>query len=230
MKPEYQLVVAWILFGGTHILGSWVPLRKKLIGALGLQGFKGLYSVVALATFVPLVWIAWHNRHEGAIVYDPPSWTRHLTELLMLPAIFLIVMTYATPSPATTLSEISGKSPSSARGIHRITRHPMNMGCLLFGVAHMISNPTVGDWIFWGGFVVFGIAAAVHQDRRLLATGTDAFRSFHAETSLVPFTAVFSGKQKVSIREFRWWAVLIALALYAALRLGHPHMIGGFGS
>ena len=39
--------------------------------ALDPKNADAVYSLVALATFTPLVWVAWHDRHEGAVLFDP---------------------------------------------------------------------------------------------------------------------------------------------------------------
>ena len=92
----------------------------------------------------------------------------------------------------------------------------------------MLVNPTIGDQIFWGGFVVYSWLSAVHQDRRSLASGPEAFAEFHDETSLIPFAAVLRGRQKLAPGEIRWWVVLLAAVLTALLRFFHPTWIGGF--
>lgn len=228
MSIELQLLTWWLLFGGTHILLSSVPLRARLIPALGLRGFKAVYSLAALATFIPLVVTAWNNRHEGALLYDPPSWTVHVTETVMLLSVLLLALSVATPSPATTVMEMTGRARSQPRGVLRVTRHPNNTGFILFGLAHMISNPTVGDWTFWGGFVIFGVASALHQDRRSLATGPAGFDGFVRQTSFLPFAAILAGRQRLVLRELSRAAMLVGVVFWMALRLLHPHLIGGF--
>jgi len=228
MSIELQLLILWVLFGGTHILGSTVPIRERLIASLGLVGFKVLYSLVSLATFVPLVWVFWGNRHEGEVLFDPSPANPHITETLMLFSFVFLARAHATPNPATSLAELSGRFASHPRGIHRITRQPLNTGFGLFGLAHMISNPTVGDWVFWGGWVVYAVLSAIHQDRRLLATGPPEFKSFYAETSFVPFAAVLQGRQKIAFREISWGAVGLAIAAMVLVRWLHPMLIGGF--
>jgi uncharacterized membrane protein len=226
MTIELQLALGWLLFGGTHILLSTMPVRTRLIAKLGMGGFKGLYSLVALATFIALVVLFVGNRHAGTLLFVPRAWTRHLTELLMLPALLCIVLGPRTPQPATTASDFSGKRPSSPTGILRITRHPLNVGFILLGLAHMISNTTVGDWVFWGGFVVFGVLSAAHQDRRSLAAGPPEFKSFHAKTSAIPFMAILSRRQHLSLRELGWPSVVISIVLLVIIRMLHPSLIG----
>jgi uncharacterized membrane protein len=228
MNVETQLLVGWLLFGGTHVLGSSRPVRTRLIDRLGLLGFKAVYSIVALATFVPLVWVFWHNRHEGRFLFVPGPVNTHVSEALMLFSLLFLVLAFATPNPSTTVAELSGRFVSAARGVHKVTRHPMNTAFALFGAAHMVSNPSVGDWIFWGGWVVYSVISALHQDRRMLATGPEAYRSFHAGTSLIPFAAILSGRQKLALRDVSWAGVVVAVALFGVLRWLHPVLIGGF--
>ena len=73
----------------------------------------------------------------------------------------VLVQGLTTQSPLTTEAEMSGHFPARARGIQRITRHPGNFGFGLMALAHMLSNPYVGDWIFFGGFVVYGILSSM---------------------------------------------------------------------
>lgn len=228
MAIELQLAAWWVAFGGTHVLLSSVPLRTRLIRGLGLAGFKALYSVVALATFVPLVVTAWNNRHEGALIYDPPAWTVHVTETMMLLALLLLTGAAASPSPVSTVMEMSGRARMEPRGILRVTRHPNNTGFVVFGLAHMVSNPTVGDWVFWGGLVIFGVVSAIHQDRRSLAAGPAGFADFYRATSILPFGAVLAGRQRLALGELSRVAALVGVGLWVALRLLHPLLIGGF--
>jgi len=226
MDVELRLALGWLLFGGTHILLSSTPVRTRLIAKLGMARFKGLYSLIALATFTALVVLFVGNRHAGSIIFVPPAWISHLTELLMVPALLFIVLGPGTPHPATTASDLGGVRPTAPRGVQRITRHPLNTGFILLGLAHMISNSSLGDWVFWGGFVVYGIISAIHQDRRTLASGPPEFKPFHAQTSAIPFMAILSGRQQLVWRELRWLSVLITIVLLVIIRMLHPSMLG----
>jgi len=226
MDVELRLALGWLLFGGTHILLSSTPVRTRLIAKLGMARFKGLYSLVALATFIALVVLFANNRHAGSLLFVPPAWMSHLTELLMVPSLLFIVLGARTPQPATTASDFGGARPTSPSGVLRITRHPLNTGVILLGLAHMLSNGAAGDWIFWGGFVVYGIISAIHQDRRTLTSGPPEFKPFHAQSSAIPFTAILSGRQQLVLRELRWQSVLISLVLLVIIRLLHPSPLG----
>lgn len=228
MGAEAEILIWWILFGGTHVGGSSVPARSFLIARLGLRGFKGLYSLVAFATLIPLCFVYAHNKHAGALLFVPPAAFRQLAEALMLLALVFLAQAYASPNPMTTGAEMEGKFTSSARGIHRVTRHPLNFAFALFGVAHMLVNPHAGDWIFFGGFVVYAIVSALHQDRRTRAMGPDAVRKFQDETSLVPFAAILSGRQRFAAGELSVAGGLVSIGLFVLLRVYHGKLFGGF--
>lgn len=228
MKGETAIFFWWLMFGGSHIIGSSVAVRNFFISRIRTLGFKIIYSLVALATFVPLCYVYFNNLHAGYHFYNPGYLVKLLVHFIMLAAIIVLLQALVTPNPMTTLAELSGKKVSSAQGIQRITRHPQNFAFGLFGLAHLLANPYVGDWIFFGGFIVYGILSSMHQDRRMLATGTDAVKQFLADTSAVPFAAILAGKQKFAAGEYYPPALAAAVVLFILLRLLHPMLIGGF--
>jgi len=228
MTPEQSILFWWVMFGVTHVVGSSVPVRRVLIGKVGLKGFKGLYTLVSFATFVPLVYVFFTNRGAGEMLFQPAPWFRYVTEALMVLAFIAFAQAAAMPNPMTTLADLSGQYPSSPRGIQRVTRHPSGLAFTLFAAAHMLSNPYVGDWIFFGGFVVFVAISTLHQDRRTLASGHGEINQFQAETSAIPFLAILSGKQRLALREYSIGAVVIAVVLAAVLWYFHPTIFGGY--
>jgi len=219
----------WALFAGTHVLGSSLPVRSRLVGAMGLAPFKGLYSLVALGTFVPLCLVYFDNKHSGAYLFSPFDGSRHVTETLMLLALFVLIQGLISGSPLTTVSELTGRTPP-VRGIQRVTRHPMNLAFGLFGLAHCLVNPFSGDWAFFGGFVVYALLSSLHQDRRTLAAGSEPARRFVRETSYLPFVAVLAGRQRLAAREFSLAGLGAALAAWALLRFFHGDIFGGFAT
>jgi uncharacterized membrane protein len=228
MTTEVKILLWWLAFGGTHILGSSRLVRDRLIRALGMQAFKGLYSLGALATFVPLVLVYFGDRHAGAMLFDPPEGLMHLTELLMILALIILGQGLAAPGPMTTTADMSGRYDQGVRGILRVTRHPQNVAFALFGLAHCLVNPTVGDWLFFGGFTVFAVVSSVHQDARSRASGPEAVRRFQDETSSFPFLAIIQGKQRFVWSELSWIALALSLVMAVLLRLYHGRLFGGF--
>jgi uncharacterized membrane protein len=223
-----SILLGWALFGGTHLAGSSAPVRDRLVRALTLPGFKGLYSLAALATFGLLCFVYAVNKHAGTLLFAPPAFVRHVSETLMLLALVVLGQGLATPGAAQTLVELSGRPAGEPRGIQRLTRHPQALAFSLFGLAHCLSNPFSADWIFFGSFVPFSIAGSAHQDSRLRRSGSEAARGFLERTSAWPLAAILSGRQSWALREYRPLALAASLALFVTLRLAHPRVFGGF--
>lgn len=230
VTAEVHILIWWLLFGGTHIVGSMTPVRTFFIDKLGLKGFKGLYSLVSFATFVPLCYVYFTNQHAGRLLFAPPGNMYLVTELFMILGFVVLVQGLTTPSPLTTEAEMSGKYPERARGIQRITRHPGNFGFAIIGFGHMLSNAYVGDWIFFGGFVVYGVLSAIHQDKRTLASGLEEVVRYQDETSAVPFAAILKGKQRLGLDEYNLVPLIISLAICGAIWYFHASIFGGYGT
>lgn len=230
MKAEVMILFWWLMFGGSHMFCSSNPVRTFLIKRIGTWGFKAIYSLVALGTFIPLCYVYFTHRHAGYLLYAPGYSLKLLAQFIMLGAIIVLLQGFVTASPMTTMTELTGRVVRSGHGIQRITRHPQNFAFGLFGLAHLLVNPYAGDWIFFGGFVIYGIASAMHQDRRMLATGPAQVKQFIADTSAVPFGAIISGKQQLAPGEYYPPSLAAAIVLFILLRLWHPMLFGGFGN
>jgi len=230
MKNEAMILFWWLMFGGSHVIGSSIPVRTFFISRIGNLGFKIIYSLVAFATFIPLFYVYFNHRHAGYLLYTPGYFINLLAQFLMLGAIIVLLQGLVTINPMTTVAELTGRASRSGHGIQRVTRHPQNFAFGLFGLAHLLANPYVGDWIFFGGFIVYGIVSAIHQDRRLLAKGPVQVKQFLADTSAIPFAAIISGKQQLAFGEYYPPALAAAIVLFILIRLLHPMLFGGFGS
>ena len=220
MAPALTIGLLWLLFAVTHVGLSSIRLRGSLVESLGSTPFLALYSLVALAIFIPLVATYFGNKHVG-----PQLWVlgsgpllRGTVYLLMTLAFVFVTASLANPSPA-------GVVPGDAtpRGIYRITRHPLLMGLSVFALAHLLPNSTRSDLAFFGGFVMFSLVGARHQDRRKLADGPSGFGAFHAATPFLPFT----GKEPLAgLRDLSPFVVSAAIAVTIVLRYFHRSLFG----
>jgi uncharacterized membrane protein len=222
MAEAGAIALLWVVFGGTHMALSSLRLRPRLVAALSLRGFLGVYSLVALATFVPLVWLYFASRHAGPHLFylgGLPG-VRWLAYLTMGTALALLVAGTLRPSPASL-------SPGQAEpaGVLRVTRHPVFMAFGLFGAAHLlVASVNLAELAFFAGFPVFALIGSWHQDARKLAAGDAAFRRFHAATPFLPFSA--PGSAIAAVRED---AAPIGAGVLAAvlIRWLHPYLFGG---
>lgn len=215
MSPTTSIVLLWIVFTATHLGLASVRVEPKLRAKLGDVAFLGLYSAVALALFVPLMTIYFGNRHAG-----PWLWTvevgpalRVLLYLGMTLGLILAVGSLLRPSPASLLPN----APAEVRGVYRVTRHPLVLGLALVWALHLVPNASTADVAFFGGFLLFSLAGAWHQDARKLHAGDPKIREFIGATSFLPFGRGLGGLADLP-------PLVVALGVLAALgvRWLHP--------
>jgi uncharacterized membrane protein len=209
-------VAFWgLAFSGSHLLLSSAPLRAPLVRRLGERPFAGVYSLVALATFVPWVRAWWDARGTGPWLWtlrDLPGVRELALALALLGAIF-VFLGLLQPSPT---GMVPG-APLRPRGVTRITRHALFTGFGLWGVAHCLVNGSAPDLLFFGGIALFALVGAMHQDARKRPSQA----AFQAETSLLPFAAILAGRQQLALRELSWLAVALGAAVGVGLYLAH---------
>jgi len=223
MSPWFWVLFWWLLFGATHVGLSAQGVRRPLVARLGARGYQGLYSLIALGTFVMLVRSYFWHRHAGPLLWNVgaiPS-VRHLAMLLPAAGVALLVGSFMQPSPVGM-----GPAKPEARGLTKITRHPFFCAFALWGLGHAIVNGFLADVIFFGGFVVFFVVGAMHQDARKRREEGERLESFYAETSVLPFAAVVSGRTHLTAAELPWAGLAIGLAAAVAIYLLHPQLFG----
>src|SRR5919204_3327951 len=141
------LVVATAAFLLTHLVTS-TPLRPKLVAALGEWPYRGAYSGVA---FITLAWMIWAYAGAPRDILWPGL--RHVP-LVVMPIAFILVATGYFRNPTMVGADGLLKSEDPARGMIRITRHPIMWGIMLWAAAHILARGDVKSLIFFGGFLV----------------------------------------------------------------------------
>jgi len=220
MSPTLEIVLWWVAFAGSHLLLSSLPVRSRLVAVMGERVFQGLYSLVVLGLFIPLVRAYFAHKHTGLLLWSiPPSllvrWIMYVGIAL---AFVLVVGSQVTPSPANLVP-----GEARPRGVLRITRHPFVMGTALWALIHLLANGTATGVAFFGGFVIFALVGAKHQDARKIATNVPGYREFCAATPFLPFTG---GETLRGLREAAPAAV-IGVAATVVVRYFHAAWFGG---
>ena len=217
------IIVFSVLFPLTHMLMSHGSIRSGLIKNLhGEWPFRGFYSLVSFLTLGPSAAIWWGHRHLGPELWDLPFWLERCIALpLMLLAIVLLVLMLANPSPASMIPGVN-----QARGVLRITRHPMNIAFASFGLAHLASNGYLGDVFFFAQFLVLGILGAFHQDARLAKKKGEPYRELMRTTSVLPFVAILRRRNRLDAGELAFPLFLIAVVVFVALVVFHGRLFG----
>ena len=174
------LAIALAAFVGTHFLLSH-PLRGPLSARLGPSGFRALYSAIALATFV---WVIWAY---GAIGDQAPLWAASEalwivgSVLMWIASVLLFGSFFGNPAlPGARRAE-------RPHGVLAITRHAMLWSFAIWAVVHLALIATPKAILLDLAIVVLALGGAAGQDvkkRRLHGAKWD---SWVAQTSFVPF-------------------------------------------
>src|SRR5438477_9692189 len=129
VSPTAPIVLLWLGFAGTHLVLSSLPVRQRIVARVGENPFRGLYSLVAFAFFVPLVWTFFAHRHAGRWLWLVERgaglhWAMYVGMGL---AFVMLVASLVRPSPAGVVP-----GDPTPRGVYRITRHPLVLSIALF--------------------------------------------------------------------------------------------------
>ena len=121
------LIIGLVLFLGVHsvsiVNAAW---RDSVVARIGKGPWQGLYSLVAVAGLVLVVYGYGVARQDPVILYVPPLWLRHLTLVLMIPVFVLLLAPYFPGRIKTT------------------ARHPMLLATKLWALAHLFAIVPLG--------------------------------------------------------------------------------------
>jgi uncharacterized membrane protein len=143
------LILGLVLFLGIHSVAIVAPAwRDAMAAKLGEWPWKGLYSIVSIVGFVLIVMGYAAARAEPVWLYVPPTWTRHLAALLMLPVFPLLLAAYLPGKIKATL------------------KHPMLVATKAWAVAHLLANGTLADVVLFGSLLAWAVAERISLKRR----------------------------------------------------------------
>jgi len=140
------LILGLFIFIAIHLFPAFQSRRAALIERLGELKYKGLFSLVSLASFA-LILIGKANA-SFIEIWQPPQMLAVVTKILMLPAIILLVAAYF---------------PSNFK---RKIRHPMLIAVKIWAIGHLLINGDLASIILFGSFLVFAVLAMISANQR----------------------------------------------------------------
>lgn len=223
----WAMLLASVLFLGTHLGISSTTLRDRLVAMLGERGYLVAYSLVAAVTLAYLIWMYGAlPRYQYFWLPDPALFV--VPKIVMPVAMILLLGGFMAKNPTAVGMENllrEGRADELTRGLTRITRHPFQWAVILWAGAHMASNGDRVSVVFFGTFLVLSLAGTVLIDRkkaRRLGADWDAYARV---TSNVPFAAILGGRNRLALKE-QLLPVLVGLGGYVLVYLGHPWIAG----
>ena len=148
------LIAGLVLFLGIHSVAIFSPqIKTATVARMGLNGWKGLYSLLAITGFV-LICIGYGEArlNDPVWLYQPAKGLRHLALLLLLPVFPLLLAAY-----------LPGR-------IRTATKHPMLLATKLWALSHLLANGGLHDVLLFGGFLAWAVADRISLKRRAVVT------------------------------------------------------------
>jgi uncharacterized membrane protein len=145
------LIAGLALFILVHLVPTRPDLRANLVDRLGRGGYMGLFTLASFAALALIVWGFGQAQGMGRgnpQLWVPPLWTRHITFVLMIPALILLVAAYV---------------PSHIR---TAVKHPMLAAIKIWALAHLIANGDLASVLLFGSLLAYAVYDRISVKQR----------------------------------------------------------------
>jgi uncharacterized membrane protein len=223
-----MLVAAALVFLGIHLLISGTRARDAITSAMGEGPYMGLFS---LASVVVIGWlcVAYNMAQasgQDAQLYDLGPAVRSLAIPVVALSFLIGVPGLLMPNPTSVGQSGAVAKDNTVRGILRVTRHPFLWGVAIWAGYHLIANGDLASLILFGTFFVLALTGTASIDAKRRRKLGNAWESFAAKTSNVPFAAIVSGRNQLKLGEYFDWRFLAALVIFLAVLFAHARVFG----
>lgn len=141
------LLTGLILWALVHFIPVFAPnIRNKLIHAIGVGAYKGLFSL-SLIGAIALMITGWQNTAEE-FYFPQMAGIRELSFSLVF------------------IGMISFVASAMKSNIKRYFRHPQLNGVMLWAFAHILSNGQLKALILFAGFVIWALLMKIGTNKR----------------------------------------------------------------
>ena len=131
------LILGLILWSGSHLFKRLLPDRRAAMGDAG----KGVVALLSLAGIVLMV--IGYRAAPYIEVWSPPAFLRHVNNLLMVVAVYLLGVGYMWGVVRTKL------------------RHPMLGAVKIWALAHLLMNGDVASIVLFGGLLAWAVVSLI---------------------------------------------------------------------
>jgi uncharacterized membrane protein len=143
------LILGLVLFLANHLFVTRREARAAAIARLGKLVYFALFGAVSLVALVLIVWgYASYRTHEWVDIWQPPTFMRHITVLLML---FAVIFATATFIPSHIKARL---------------KYPMLAAVKTWALAHLLSNGDLGSILLFASFLAWAVIARISLKRR----------------------------------------------------------------
>lgn len=157
------------IFIAVHLTPALPGLRPRLQTLLGENGYKAVYSVIALAGLIVIV--IGKGRAPFEPLWTPPLWGRHLAWLAMYFSLLLF---------------IAANFPSNVK---RLTQHPMYWGVVVWAAVHLLANGDLASAVLFAAIGIWALVGLASMTWREPAA-VPARQPFTKDLMLIVISAV----------------------------------------
>lgn len=214
-----------LLLGFAFLHSGLAALRPRGESLIGARLYRVFFALVSIPSATGLIIYFFNHRYDGINLWQvqdipwvkPLVWSLSaLSFLFLYPATFNLLEIAAVTKPEVHLYE---------SGIIRITRHPQMVGQVIWCVAHTLWIGSSFTLLTSIGLIAHHLFAVWHGDRRLYQRYGDAFLKVKERTSVMPFLAIWEGRQTLIWSEFLRPSYLGVTAFILLLWFGHPWLV-----
>jgi uncharacterized membrane protein len=124
------MIAGLVLFLGIHLVPTAPALRARLVGRMGENAYRGVFSLVSVTGLVLMV-VGYRMAPDGAQLFTPMAPARAAAPIVVTLAFVLLA------------------SANMRTHLRRSVRHPMLIGVILWAGVHLLANgETTGTVLF----------------------------------------------------------------------------------
>jgi uncharacterized membrane protein len=221
MIAYWEVTLSSLLFFALHVGVSGSSIRQIMVERLAERGFQIIFSVLSVLL---LIWMITAYRNAPVTqLWSVPAFM-WLPVLLMPIACILNVCAYSSPNPTAIGGGKFLKQEEAAKGIFRVTRHPLMSAIAIFAATHMFVAGEVSGLIFFAGLLLTAVFGPTSIDKKLRLKNAESFDRFAAVTSIVPFAAILQGRNRFSLGEIGLMRLGGGLLLYVVFLFAHEYL------
>lgn len=143
----FLLLIGVLLFAVAHLgKTAFSGPRNALAASIGETPVKILAAVLLILS-VFLIARGW-GAAEYSVLWELPSWAKHIVVVLMLPALILFL----------------GSFPGSK--MRSLIRHPQLTGFKLWALLHLLINGDTRSLVLFGGLLAWGVVQLILLNKR----------------------------------------------------------------
>lgn len=218
-------IMLGLLFGFAVVHSGLAALRPWGEAKIGPRLYRVLFAGASLPLATVLIIYFFNHRYDGWQLWQvqgvpgikPLVWVVSAISFVFLyPSTFNLLEIAAIQEPQVHLHET---------GIIRVSRHPQMVGQVIWCLGHTLWIGSTFMVVTSMGLILHHLFGVWHGDRRLLARYGKSFETLRSRTSVIPFLAIWQGRQTFEWREFLRWAYLGVALFVAGFWLAHPILL-----